>query len=141
MKISNVTDTIRQKTEKYAKDAKNTFDNTVKPFINEQIKYAKNLKKDTVEFVKKNPKKVGKYAALTLFAASAGAVVIKTIKDYIKTKKQNKILTKAVLAQRENNQELKNFIGVQKEIIAAKDAIAEVQKKMIAEQKAQMPEN
>ena len=141
MKISNVTDTIRQKTEKYAKDAQNTFDNTVKPFINEQIKYAKNLKKDSVEFVKKNPKKVGKYAALTLLTVSAGAVVIKTIKDYIKTKKQNKILTKAVLAQRENNQELKNFIGVQQEIIAAKDAIAEVQKKMIANQKAQMPEN
>ena len=141
MKISNVTDTIRQKTEKYAKDAQNTFDNTVKPFINEQIKYAKNLKKDSVEFVKKKTKKDGKYVALTLFAASAGAVVIKTIKDYIKTKKQNKILTKAVLAQRENNQELKNFIGVQQEIIAAKDAIAEVQKKMIAKQKAQMPEN
>ncbi len=137
MKISNVTDTF----QKYKKDAKNTFDNTVKPFINEQIKYAKNLTKDSIEFVKKNPKKVGKYAALTLFAASAGAVIVKTIKDYIKTKKQNKILTNAFLVQKENNKELKNFIGVQQEIIAAKDAIAEVQKKMIAKQKAQMPEN
>ena len=98
MKISNVTDTF----QKYKKDAKNTFDNTVKPFINEQIKYAKNLTKDSIEFVKKNPKKVGKYAALTLFAASAGAVIVKTIKDYIKTKKQNKILTNAFLVQKEN---------------------------------------
>ena len=70
----------------------NTYTKTVKPFFKEQIKNAKTLSKDTFEFVKNNPKKIGKYAAVGLMIASAGTALVKTIKDYLNVKAQNKIL-------------------------------------------------
>lgn len=141
MNFSAVTNNISDKAKQYADSAKTTYDKTFKPFIKEQLKYAKTISKDSFEFVKNNPKKIGKYAAVTAGIVAVGAGVVKGIKDYIETKKVNKILAKFVAMEKQNNQELKNFIGVQKEMIDAKDAIIESQKKVIEEQKAKIAQN
>ena len=91
--------------------------------------------------MKNNPKKIGKYAAVTAGIVAVGAGVVKGVKDYIETKKVNKILAKFVAMEKQNNKELKDFIGVQKEIIDTKDAIIELQKKVIEEQKAKIVQN
>ena len=141
MKLSAIANRVSDKASKYAKEAKTTFNNTVKPFLGEQVKRVKTLSKDTVEFAKCNPKKVGKYALATLLAASAGAFIVKAVKDFVAAKKQNIILAKAFLNERENNKDLKDFIGNQQVIIESKDAVIEAQKKVIDEQKAKIAEN
>lgn len=113
----------------------NTYTKTVKPFFKEQIKNAKTLSKDTFEFVKNNPKKIGKYAAVGLMIASTGAALVKTIKDYLNVKAQNKILANFVVMQKKSNDELKDYIGVQKEIIAGKDDTIDAQQKIIEDLK------
>lgn len=113
----------------------NTYTKTVKPFFKEQIKNVKTVSKDTFEFVKNNPKKIGKYAAVGLLVASAGAAVVKTIKDYLNVKAQNKILANFVVMQKKSNDELKDYIGVQKEIIAGKDDTIDAQQKIIEDLK------
>ena len=141
MKLSAVANNVYEKASKYTKDVKETLGKTVKPFVKEQYKYAKKISKDTVDFVKKNPKKTGRYAIATLLAASAGAVIVKAVKDFINVKKQNKILKDFVVMQKNSNDELKNVINTQNEIIAGKDAVVEAQKKIIEEQNAKLGEN
>ena len=141
MNFSAVTNNISDKAKQYADSAKTTYDKTFKPFIKEQLKYAKTISKDSFEFVKNNPKKIGKYAAIAAGIVAVGAGVVKGVKDYIETKKVNKILAKFVAMEKQNNKELKDFIGVQKEIIDTKDAIIELQKKVIEEQKAKIVQN
>ncbi len=141
MKLSVIANNISDKAKKYTKDVHKTYAKTVKPFVKEQLKHAKTLSKDSFEFVKKNPKKLGKYAALTVGIAAVGAGIVKAVKDYVETKKVNKILAKFVATEKQNNQELKDFIGVQKEIIDTKDAIIESQKKVIEEQKTKIAQN
>ena len=140
MKLSAIANNISDKTKKYKESAKTTYTKTVKPFVQEQLKYAKTLTKDSVNFVKNNPKKVGKYAAITTAIVAAGVGIVKGIKDYIETKKVNKILAKFVATEKQNNKELKDFIGIQREIIDSRDTIIDAQRKVIDEQKAKLAE-
>ena len=141
MKLSAIANNISDKAKKYTKDVHATYDNTVKPFVKEQYKYAKKMSKDTVDFVKRNPKKIGKYAAIATAIVAAGVGIVKGIKDYIETKKVNKILAKFVATEKQNNKELKDFIGIQREIIDSRDTIIDAQRKVIEEQKAKLGEN
>ena len=105
------------------------YANKVKPAIKDGAKYTKNLAKDSVEFVKKNPKKVGKFAALGLLAGSVIALGVKAVKDFVATKKQNVILKNAVLAQRDTIEVMKEVNAINKDIIAAKDRTIDELKK------------
>ncbi len=109
--------------------SKAVYTKNVKPAVTEGLKYTKNLSKDAIDFIKNNPKTVSKYAAAGLFAASAIALGVKAVKDFFKTKKQNEILTKAFINQRETINDLKEINTINRDIIAAKDKrIEELQK-------------
>ena len=130
MKISFVDDqTTKSKFRKTVDAGKEFYANKVKPAIKDGVKYTKNLAKDSVEFVKKNPKKVGKFAALGLLAGSVIALTVKAVKDFVATKKQNAILKDAVLAQRDTINVMKEVNAISKDIIAAKDRTIEELKK------------
>lgn len=122
---------IKAKAAQYKDGIKNTYANTVKPFVKGNYNKFKNLTTDTVDFVKKNPKKAGKYAAMGALATTAAVLVVKGIKDIIRTKKQNKILANFVVMQKAQMEDLKGFISVQNETIAGKDDVIEAQKKVI----------
>lgn len=121
--------TVRNKFSKTVAEGKAFFANKVKPAIKDGAKYTKNLAKDSVEFVKKNPKKIGKYAAVGLLAGSVVALGVKAVKDFVATKKQNAILKDAVLAQRDTINVMKEVNAIHKDIIAAKDRTIEELKK------------
>ena len=140
MKLSAVANNIYEKATEYKKDIKNTLDNTVKPFVDKQYKHAEKITKDSFEYVKNNPKKVGRYAAMAVIATAAAAAAVKTIKELVNAKKQNQILAKFAIMQKQSNDELKDYINSQKEIIAGKDAVIDAQKKVIEDQKAKLAE-
>lgn len=130
MKIIFVDDqTTKSKFRKTVDAGKAFYANKVKPAIKDGVKYTKNLAQDSVEFVKKNPKKVGKFAAVGLLAGSAIALAVKAVKDFVATKKQNAILKDAVLAQRDTINDLKAMNVINADIIAAKDRTIEELKK------------
>ena len=130
MKISFVDDQVaKNKFRKTVDAGKAFYANKVKPAIKDGVKYTKNLAKDSVEFVKKNPKKIGKYAAAGLLAGSAIALAVKAVKDFVATKKQNAILKDAVLAQRDTINVMKEVNAIHKDIIEAKDRTIEELKK------------
>lgn len=130
MKISFVDDQVaKNKFRKTVDAGKAFYANKVKPAIKDGVKYTKNLAKDSVEFVKKNPKKIGKFAALGLLAGSVIALGVKAVKDFVATKKQNAILKDAVLAQRDTINVMKEVNAISKDIIAAKDRTIEELKK------------
>lgn len=130
MKISFVDDQVaKNKFRKTVDAGKAFYANKVKPAIKDGVKYTKNLAQDSVEFVKKNPKKIGKYAAAGLLAGSAIALAVKAVKDFVATKKQNAILKDAVLAQRDTINVMKEVNAIHKDIIAAKDRTIEELKK------------
>ncbi len=118
----------------YASKVKNGYQNVVgkgkefytgqiKPAVSDGIKYTKELARDTVDFVKKNPKKAGKYVAVAGLAISGIALIAAGIKNAIKAHKQNKILTQAFVTQRETINDLKEIADTQQDIIAAKDRV------------------
>ena len=130
MKIIFVDDqTTKSKFRKTVDAGKAFYANKVKPAIKDGVKYTKNLAQDSVEFVKKNPKKVGKFAAVGLLAGSAIALAVKAVKDFVATKKQNAILKDAVLAQRDTINVMKEVNAIHKDIIEAKDRTIEELKK------------
>lgn len=130
MKISFVDDQVaKNKFRKTVDAGKAFYANKIKPAIKDGVKYTKNLAQDSVEFVKKNPKKIGKYAAAGLLAGSAIALAVKAVKDFVATKKQNAILKDAVLAQRDTINVMKEVNAIHKDIIEAKDRTIEELKK------------
>lgn len=115
---------------------KNSYNTNVKPRIQKGMKRVGELTADTVDFISKNPKKVVKYTAFAALGASVIALGIKAVKDFVETKKQNKILKDFVVAERETINDLKGLIAMQHEAMAAKDAISAAQSKVIAKQEA-----
>ena len=77
---------------------------------------------------------------MAVIATAAAAAAVKTIKELVNAKKQNQILAKFAVMQKQSNDELKDYINSQKEIIAGKDAVIDAQKKVIEDQKAKLAE-
>lgn len=119
MKLDNVKNTF-SKSYDYLKDG---YATKVKPALDKKIKYVKDLKNDTVEFVKANPKKAGKYAAVGLLAATTIGFIVKGIKDLVAAKKQNTVLSNWVVDQRATINDLKEVAETQKDIIAAQQMV------------------
>lgn len=105
--------------------SKTVYSQQVKPFVKNSIKYTKDLAVDTVDFVKKNPRKAGKYAAIAAAGLAGVTLVVKGIKNAVKAHKQNKILTEAVITQRETINDLKELAAINKDIIEGKDRVIE----------------
>lgn len=99
-----------------------------KKIINNSLNRIKDLTHDTVQL-----KKVGKYAAFGFLGAGAVVAIVKAVKSFIETKKENNLLKDFVLNQREFINDLKNHIGIQKEIIEAKDAVIDAKDKIASE--------
>ena len=115
---------------------KNSYNTNVKPRIQKGMKRVGELTADTVDFISKNPGKAVKYTALATVGISVIALGIKAVKDFVETKKQNKVLKDFVVAERETINDLKGMIAMQHEAMAAKDAISAAQSKVIAKQEA-----
>ena len=120
---------LKAQFNKAVNSGKNTFEKKIKPAVGESIKYTKNLAHDTANFVKAKPVKVAKLAAAGILAGSAIALGVKAVKDFIKTKKQNAILTDTVIVQRNTINLMKEVNEINKDIIAAKDKTIEELKK------------
>lgn len=130
MKIDSIkSQNLKTQFNKAVNASKNTFEKKIKPAVGEGIKYTKDIAIDSFEFVKKNPKKAGKWAAAGILAGSAIALGVKAVKDFIKTKKQNAILTDAVIAQRNTINLMKEVNEINKDIISAKNRTIEELKK------------
>lgn len=99
-----------------------------KKIINNSLNRIKELTYDTVQL-----KKAGKYAAFGLLGAGAVVAIVKAVKSFIETKKENNLLKDFVLNQREFIDDLKNHIGIQKEIIESKDAVLDAKDKTASE--------
>ena len=104
-----VNENFSQKIQSVKKQVKDKYVNVVKPAIVDGFNSAKNLSKDTVEFVKKNPKKVAKFAG----AAAIVGLITAGIAHMVELTKKNKLLNK--LAERR-----KVLINYMKEDIADK---------------------
>lgn len=113
------------KAKQCKENIKNVYTTNVKPFVKENYGKAKSLATDTIDFAKKNPKKAGKYAAFGLMAISAFTLAVKGIKDFIETKKQNKILANWVLAQRETIADMREITAANSDTIAAQNKVIE----------------
>lgn len=122
---------IKTKANQYKNDIKNTYKTTVKPFVEGNYNKLKNTTTDTVGFVKNNPKKAGKYAVIGTIAATTAGFVIQGVRDFIRTKKQNKILANFVVMQKSQMNDLKGLISAQNAAIAGKDDIITAQQKVI----------
>lgn len=99
-----------------------------KKIINNSLNRIKELTHDTVQL-----KKAGKYTAFGLLGAGAVVAIVNAVKSFIETKKENNLLKDFVLNQREFINDLKNHIGIQKEIIEAKDAVIDAKDKIASE--------
>lgn len=138
MNIGINTANIKAKAAQYKDGIKNTYSNTVKPFVQGNFNKLKGVAADTVDFVKTNPKKAGKYAAAGLIVGTAIGLVIKGVKDFVKTKKQNKILANFVVMQKAQMEDLKGLIAVQGATLEGRDSVIEAQKKVIGNLKEEL---
>lgn len=89
---------------------KQGYSNKVKPKLTDSVKYTKDLKNDVVDFVKKNPKKTGATAAVTLLGASLIGLVAKLAKDNAKMHQISAIKSEHIEHQREIIDALKEDI-------------------------------
>lgn len=83
------------------------YTNVLKPALKEGIKNAKDFSKDTVEFVRKNPKKIAKYAG----AAAVVGLITAGVAYMVKLVKQNKLLKQMAIHQRTMINDLKGEIA------------------------------
>lgn len=104
------------------------FQNHIKPKLNDGLKYTKDLKDDVVDFVKKNPKKTGTIAAASLLGISAIALGVKAVKDFVETKKQNKILKHWVANQAESINDYRKMVKMNTQIIGAQNDVIDAMK-------------
>ena len=102
-----VNENFSQKIQSVKNQVKDKYVNVVKPAIKEGFNSAKNLSKDTVEFVKKNPKKVAKFAG----AAAIVGLITAGVAHMVKLYKQNKLLKQMAVHQRVMINDMKDEIA------------------------------
>lgn len=98
---------FNQKFEGVKNQVKDKYTKVLKPAIEEAFNSARNLSKDTVEFVKKNPRKVAKYAG----AAAAVGLITAGVVRFVKLYKQNKLLKQMAIHQRAMINDMKGEIA------------------------------
>lgn len=98
---------FNQKFESVKNQVKDKYTKVLKPAIKEGFNRAESLSKDTVEFVKKNPRKVAKYAGV---AAAVGLITTGVV-HLVKLYKQNKLLKQMAIHQRAMINDMKGEIA------------------------------
>ena len=98
---------FNQTFQKVKGQVQDKYTNVFKPALKDGLKNAKDFSKDTVEFVRKNPKKIAKYGA----AAAAVGLITAGVVHMVKLAKQNKILKQIAVHQRNTINDLKGEIA------------------------------
>lgn len=104
------------------------FADKVRPKLLTMYNKTKELGKDTVEFAKKNPKKLMKVGVFAATSALFIAGVVKMFKAMKEKSEQNQIMSQIINHQRNHINDLKEHIAGQNEIIATKDSVLEASK-------------
>ncbi len=109
MKLADIKQPFVKGFEGTKKAVKSGYDAT-KPYLDKGVKYTKNLSKDSVDFLKKNPMKTGLFAA-------AGIAVGGLIFAVIKAVKTNKVKNEHIHNQKVIINALKDEVAVRQEVI------------------------
>ena len=123
------TEYVKGKYNKSAEFASKNYKNHIKPALDKSIKYTKNLAADTIEFAKKNPKKIAVATGAAALLATGIVLLAKSIKNAKKAKAENVFLKDYAAVQSRQIQDLKKIAAVQQEIMNAKDLIIAAQRK------------
>lgn len=116
-----------QKRYDAVKIAANKVYTATKSGVSKGIQYTKTLTQDTVNFVKTNPKKAGKYAAMALGVGAAIYAVKTAVLKTLQAKKENEVLKVVANIQAEHIGNQQEIIGALKESCADSQAIIDTQ--------------
>lgn len=120
---------VKGKYNKSAEFASKNYKNHIKPALDKGVKYTKELASDTIEFVKKNPKKVAVGVGAAALLATGIAIFVKAVRNAKRAKTENVYLRNYVAEQNEQIRDLKKFAVIQQEIMNAKDLVIAAQRK------------
>lgn len=123
------TEYVKGKYNKSAEFANKNYKNHIKPALDKSIKYTKKLAADTIEFAKKNPKKIAVATGAAALLATGIVLLAKSIKNAKKAKAENAFLKDYAAVQSRQIQDLKKIAAVQQEIMNAKDLVIAAQRK------------
>lgn len=118
---------IAQKSYTAVKDGAKTAYTATKSGVSKGIQYTKTLTQDTVNFVKTNPKKAGKYAAIALGVGAAIYAVKTAVLKTLQAKKENEVLKEVATIQAEHIGHQQEIIGALKESCADSQEIIDTQ--------------
>lgn len=122
----NIKNTLNNGIDAVKKGA-NTAYQATKTGVLKGAKYAKDLPKDTYNFVKTNPKKAGKYAAVAIGVGAAIYSVKTAVLNFINTKKENNSLKEVNEIKTEHIENQGEIIEALKESCEDSQAIIDAQ--------------
>lgn len=96
---------------RFVNSIKTNYTDHVKPSFKNGYEHLKDLPKDTVEFVRKNPQKASTIFSLSVLGLGLIAAAVKFVKDANRTREISKIKSEHIMHQREIIDSLKEDIA------------------------------